>query len=181
MIAIADVNELNKICRKYLISQSGIDGSMVRNSLSLYGEELDQLLYKTTYDSVNPCQAIILFELSSRDSSSNVSMTETDDSVTEFKSYSMNIVIYGDASATIAATLIARLRTEAIRSALYAEGVYIERVTDDVSVNEFKNNVMWHRHDFKIDLTCKLSITQVSPDNAFASVEISKIIEEGDD
>lgn len=178
MIAITDINELNKICRKYLISQSSVGGEFVRNALSTYGETLDKLLYKTTYDGISPCETLILFELKARQSDSNKSMTEADDNVTIYKSYTLYVIIYGSNSATIANTLIARLRTAAIRSALYDEGVYIESVSDDESVNEFKNNVMWHRHDIKLNISCMMSVEQVSPDYAFESVKINEIIKE---
>ena len=77
--------------------------------------------------------------------------------------------------------LIARLRTQAVRQALYEEGVYIEEVKNDSSVNEFKNDVMWHRHDTEILISCKMSIKQVTPDEAFEKVDPVNTIYEGDE
>lgn len=177
MIAISDIKELEKICRKYLISQSQLSGEMVRNSLSTYGETLDKVLSKMIEASICPCDALILFELKSRHSNSDVSMTEVDESITIYKSYTLYIIIYGNDSATLATKLIARLRTEEIRSQLYEEGVYVEKVYNDDSLNEFKNNVMWHRHDFKLDISCMMSVEQTNVEAPFESANINQIIE----
>lgn len=160
MKAIADIIELEKIVRKYLISQSEVKSEYVRNSLSTYGETLDKLLFKQTYDTICECDELILFELQTRKSESDVSMTEADDSVTIYKSYTVHVIIYGRNSATVMTKLIARLRTENVRLALRSEGVYVEEVTNDESVNEFKNDVMWHRHDCEVRISCYMSVSQ---------------------
>lgn len=176
MIAISDINELNKIMRLVTIQQSELDGEMVRNSLSTYGEDLDKLLFKTTYNSICPCDILALFELISRDSSSNVSMTEEDDKVTAYKSYTFHVIFYGNDSATVATKYIARMRTELVRTALLDNGVYIEKVNDDKSLNEFKQGVMIHRHDVDVDISCMMSVEQVSTSIDFTEIDEPDII-----
>ena len=171
MITLTDINELNRIVRKYLISQSELSPERVRNALSTYGSTLDKLLQRQEYDSVCTCEELILFELRTRENEADVSITENDDTVTFNKSYAIYVIIYGDNSAMVMNKLISRLRTQAVRQALYAEGVYLEKVLNDRSINEFKNDVLWHRHDTEIHISCQMSITQVEEDSIFESVD----------
>jgi len=180
MITLTDVNELNKIVRKYLISQAELSPERVRNALSTYGSTLDKLLQRQEYDGVCTCEELMLFELRTRENDADVSMTENDDTVTFDKSYTIYVIIYGDDSAMVMNKLISRLRTQAVRQALYAEGVYLERVLNDTSINEFKNDVLWHRHDTEIHISCQMSITQVEQVNEFESVDPINTIYKGD-
>lgn len=61
------------------------------------------------------------------------------------------------------------------------EGVYIEEVKNDTSFNEFKNDVMWHRHDCEILISCMMSIKQITPDDTFESVDPIDTIYKGDE
>lgn len=181
MNTIADINELNKLVRNQLITQAELPSDRVRNALTTYGATLDKLLMKQEFDSVCPCEELMLFELRTCENDGDVSMTEVDDTVSFYKSYTLYIILYGDNSATVMNKLIARLRTQAVRQALYEEGVYIEEVKNDSSVNEFKNDVMWHRHDTEILISCKMSIKQVTPDEAFEKVDPVDAIYKGDE
>lgn len=181
MNTIANIDELNKLIRNQLIIQAELPSNRVRNALTTYGAMLDKLLTKQEFDSVCPCEELMLFELKTRENDADVSMTENEDaSISYYKSYSVYIILYGNNSATIMNKLIARLRTQAVRQALYEEGVYIEEVKNDLSINEFKNDVMWHRHDTEILISCKMSIKQVTPDNAFEKLNPVNIIIKGE-
>lgn len=180
MNAINDINELNKIVRTQLIAQSELPSDRVRNALSTYGEMLDKLLVREEFNGICTCDSLMLFELRTRENDGDVSMTEVNESVTFYKSYTMYVILYGDDSATIMNKLITRLRTQAVRQLLYEQGVYIEEVRNDTSMNEFKNDVMWHRHDVEILISCKMSITQATPDEAFEKIEPVDIINKGE-
>lgn len=175
MTAIIDINELNKIMRSYVMQQAELDSEFVRNSLSTYGETLDKLLVKQSYGSICPCDVLILFELVDRDSSNNKSMTEEDDSITMYASYTFKLIIYGSLAETIANKLTARMRTANVREHLDADGIYLERVSDAKSVNEFKNGAMLRRQDIDIDISCMMSIVQVSDADSFASIDQPEI------
>lgn len=177
--AFGNVNELNKELRTILMTQSGVDGQFVRNALSTFGETLDKLLFKQTYDTICPCDVLILFELRSRENETDVSMTERDDTVTYYKSYELYVIIYGDKAADVANMLIARMRTEAVRLRLLDLGIYLESVSNDTSLNEFKNNVMFNRHDIRFNISCRFSIAQVSSDYSMETGDID-LIELGD-
>lgn len=177
--AFSDINELNKELRSVLITQAEIDGQHVRNALSTFGETLDKLLFKQTYDTICPCDELILFELKSRRNDADASMTEADDSVTYYKSFELYIIIYGDNAANVMTKLIARLRTQAVRLQLIDSGIFLEKVGNDNSLNEFKNDVMFHRHDCSIDISCRFSIQQVSTDYTMDTADID-LIEQGD-
>lgn len=177
MNIITDINELNRLIRNQLMTQSELPSDRVRNALSTYGATLDKLLTKQEFDTICPCDELMLFELRTRENDADVSMTENKDTtISYYKSYLVYVILYGNNSATIMNKLIARLRTQAVRQALYEEGVYIEEVKNDSSVNEFKNDVMWHRHDTEILISCKMSIKQVTPDDVFETVSPVNII-----
>lgn len=170
MKTIDDINELNKIIRTHLVSQAEIASNNVRNALTTYGTDLDKLLEEKEYVGIGLTDALILFELRTNDNNADVSMTENDGDITFYKSYLIYVIIYGDDGKNVMNKLIARLRSQRIRQALYEDGVYLEKVTNDVSINEFKNNVMWLRNDFEIHISCQLRITQLSTDNDFESI-----------
>lgn len=167
MTTIKDINELNKIIRTQLVLQSEISSENVRNALTTYGATLDKLLRKDEFESICECDELMLFELRTRENDADVSMTESDDTVTFYKSYTVYIILYGLNSATMMNKLIARMRTQAVRQALHEQGVYLEKVNNDMSMNEFINDTLWHRHDVEILISCKMSIEQVSPNIDF--------------
>ena len=177
--AFANVNELNKELRTVLMTQAELDGQYVRNALSTFGETLDKLLFKQTYDSISPCDQLMLFELRSRQNKADVSMTEADDSVTFYKSYELYVIVYGENAADVMNKLIARLRTQAVRLQLIELGIFLEEVGNDNSLNEFKNNVMFHRHDCSVNISCRFSIEQVNSDYLMENGDID-LIAQGD-
>ena len=115
MNTIADINELNKLVRNQLITQAELPSDRVRNALTTYGATLDKLLTKQEFDSVCPCEELMLFELRTRENDGDVSMTEVDDTVSFYKSYTLYIILYGDNAATIMNKLIASCTASALR------------------------------------------------------------------
>lgn len=178
MIAIKDINELNKIIREQLIIQSELDSNRVRNALTTYGATLDKLLLKEEYESICKCDDLMLFELRTRENDSDVSMTEYDNDIIFYKSYTIYVILYGDNAATIMNKLIARMRSQIVRQTLYENGVYLQEMKNDISFNEFKNDTLWHRHDVEILISCKMNIEQIRADIDFENLNDIKIIKE---
>lgn len=159
-------------------------------------EEIDE-----TYDAITPCNTTMLFELEAKDSNSNVSMEDNkvndptalicsnslecdgavasdgnptlDTNITYYKMFSLKVIIYGNDSINLASKLVARFRSEATRNKLYADGVYLAEVSEQKTVNEFKNEMMWLRNDITIDIGIKQSIAQLTPEHTFADVDIT--------
>lgn len=182
MIAFQNVKELEKILRENLIIQSELKPERVRNSLSIYGTQLDKLLSEEIYGSIEQSDCLLLFELNSRESTSDVSMTETEDnddnSITYYKAFRLRVILYGDDSSDIALKLVARFRTEEVRSHLYEQGVYLEKISDPFKLNEFKNETMWIRNDIEIDIGCKFKIQPINLDSNFIDITELNIIQD---
>lgn len=161
MIAISNLNEVDKIIRKQLILQSEIEGDRVLNALSRYGTNLNQNVGSDIFDSISPSDIVILFEQMSRSSSSDGSFTDSDDSIVQYVSMSYHITVYGTSSATVAQKIRARFASEQCRSDLYNEGVYLERISSPQSINEYVNDGMWMRTDFDMNVSMEMKFKQV--------------------
>lgn len=166
--AISNIDELNKIIRNQLILQSKLDGSKVLNSVSSYGQNLDKLLQAAEYTSVVPSDNIILFELTTRTSDSDVSYM-LDDKIQYNKAYLVKVIIYGNDSSNIMNNLVGRFRTEKVRYSLQQEGVYLESIEPSGPLNEFKNDRMWIRNDCDINIYCRNEIDELNPSDDFES------------
>ena len=172
MKSLTDLKEINKILRTVIIAQSQLLSANVRNALSLHGEDLEKLIEGTVYNSYEVTDCFALFELKYRDSSNNISFTNTDqtnDPVTIQNSFAFQVMIYGNASPTTAALFTARMRTAKVRQDLMTQGVYIERVENPVSINEYINDSMWIRTDVVINISCEMLVQQVSNDYQVSS------------
>lgn len=176
MIALSNVNELNKILRNQLIKQSRLNSEQVLNALSIHGEDLDKLLEEQAYISIDRSDLLILFELQSRRNDSDVSMTNEDDSVTMYRSFNFRVIIYGNDSSSLANVLVSRFRTEAVRNELHYNGVYLERVNEPDILNEYKNNTMWLRNDIVLEISCKFNISQIDVENTFETLSKTEIL-----
>lgn len=170
MKTLSNINDIEKIVRKYLISQSQLESKFVRNSLSLHGEELEKLIFEQVFTSIDVSDCMILFELKSRDNSLDFSETEKDGSLSYYKSYTIYTIIYGDNSTNIANKLVTRFRTEKIRQSLQNDGVYLEKVSEPSKLNEYKNETMWIRNDIEIDIRCHIKIDQVEIDESYENI-----------
>lgn len=188
MKTISNINELNKILRNMLIEQSQLTPSMVLSSLSLHGTDLDKHLQQicslttlcgehnnSNYNSIERQDALMLFELESNTMLNDISITTEDDKLIYYRALVLKVILYGDGSNDIASNTIARLRSEAVREKLYGNGVYLESVSRPNVLNDFKNDTMWLRVDFDINLGCKLVIEQIDTPNTWLSLSELKI------
>lgn len=164
---IENFKELNKILRNLLIQQTGLPSENVLNGLSIYGAALEKRLQDQKYNSFEPSDSVIVFELALRNSSSDVNMTNDNDYITSYSSYSLNLVIYGNAASQVANLVWTRFQTESIRLVLQSYDIYLEDVSKPSSVNEFVNTTMWHRADLSINITCKTQVSQVEVPSSF--------------
>lgn len=163
-----NTNDLERNIRDLLIEQSGIDARFVRNSLSLYGSALDQSDYNNIWSSIQQEQSLVLFEISSRDSTNNMSESNDDNTILLYNSFQVHVIIYGLKARDLSGELIARLKTAYCRSWLSTRDIFLEEVSYPTSVNDFKNGSIWPRTDFDIDITCRFTIQPVYSESNFA-------------
>ena len=182
MMILSSTNELNKILRQVLITQSELDEERVLNALSLYGTELDKYLSDSIYESVDQNDTTLLFSLEARNSTSDVSIVNENevDNITYYKAFKLSLIIYGDNSNDTGIKLAARFRSENVRTQLYDKGIYVEEVTDPTILNEFKNDTIWIRTDLDINIGVEFNITPVNTDFDFENLTELKIIQKGE-
>ena len=98
-------------------------------------------------------------------------MSESSESLDEhidyYKSFTCKIIIYGAQSTNTAMKLSSRIRTQNVRTSLQQHGVYVESVSNLNRVQEFKNNVIWLRTDFDIDIRVQFKVLPVTTDSSF--------------
>lgn len=176
MKTLQNVDAIEKVMRAQLIAQSEVNQKFVRNSLSIHGEALEKLLEEQIYSSISTNDAMILFEFRDRLTDSDGSETNEDGSISYYKSYKLYVIIYGDNSTNIANNIVARFRTEAVRLALRDEGIYLEQISEASKINEYKNETMWLRNDIEIDISCQLSISQITNENYFDKLNSLELI-----
>lgn len=174
MITFTSINELNKYLRNMLIEQSGLSSDRVLNSLSLNGTDLDKKISSADeeYNSIEIDNTTLLFELLTRASNNNSSedalpIGTAQSKIIYNRAFRMHIILYGDSSPDLANTLVARIRSENVRVQMYNQGVFIETVDDPESINEYKNEMMWLRTDFNIDIDVEFNISQITADNNY--------------
>ena len=183
MNAMASIKDLQKELRTCLISQSGLTGDFIRNSLSLYGEDLQKalnnLLQPDEYTSITGSDTMILFKLS-LDSEVDIHasfINDKDESkIYYYKSFEYFLYIYGDSSDDIALKLKARLRSQAVRDALQEKGIHIISIENPEQVNEYINDVMWKRCDLSIKLGCKFIINPIATDYDINQINKMEVI-----
>ena len=205
MKTTTNINDVIVKIRNTLISQSQLPSDRVLNSLSLRGTELDELLSENEeiYNGISILNTTLLFELRSIQSNSNVSMEEgdiynssdlmcsdstirdpnticgdtiIDRSITYYKMYELYIIIYGENGLDTAIKLASRMRSQEVRSNLYMDGIYIEKVSDPNMINEFKNDTMWLRNDISINLGLKFAIDPTSLPSEYKNINSINII-----
>lgn len=184
---LTQVKDLVKIIRDELITQSELPSNSVLNALSLYGTDLTKKVGQTgqTYEGISQTDTTLLFELTSKSSTSDVSedvevIVQEQNQLLIEKMFRVHIIIYGSSSSDVAMKIVARLRSENARVHLYDQGVYLSDVSDIHIMNEFKNNKMWLRNDFDIDIAAQFNISQVIDDDMYIGLGDFKIIKEGD-
>ena len=169
MIDLKNVNDIEVIIRNMLITQSELNEQFVRNSLSLYGTGLNEEVAEDIFDSITDNNCLVLFELNVKNGNFDISET-IKDVIKIYKTYNVHIIIYGNNSNTLANILAARIRSEKVRMTLEEQGVYLEFVDEVQSVHEFKNDVLWLRTDFDMQIACEMSIKQVGENDTFDSI-----------
>lgn len=162
MTQITSYNELNKIIRNQLLAQSQLDSTRVLNALSIHGDYLDKLISQQEYTSITVDDSILLFELTSRDNSSDISMTDANDNIIYDTSWAIKVTMYGTQTSNLARVIAARFRSELVRNTLQEQGIYVESVSNVTTLNEYKNETMWLRNDFEINISCESTIQQIS-------------------
>lgn len=178
MISINNLTEVDRIIRECLIEQTDIKADLIRNSLSQYGTMMNVNSKYSIFESVTPDDLIILFEPSLRSSNSNVSFAEDDESISSYVAMNYHLFIYGNSSASAAAELKSRLESESSRYSLYDQGVYLENVSECMSVNEYDNGVLWMRTDLDINISVQLNISPKTPSHDYSMPDINIIIKE---
>lgn len=179
MISVSSSKELEKIIRLQLITQSELPGKKILNSLDVYGQNLNKNIDSNVFDSYSPSDEVIIFELFSRPSSSDISFTEEiDENISYYKTYELRLYIYGNTSTDLANKIAARFRTQLVRESLLQNGVYLEKIEEPNKINEFINNVLWIRNDVSILISCKFTIPQIKTDTSFETLNELKIIKE---
>lgn len=164
-----NVNNIPKIIRELLIQQSGLGEKYVRNALSMYGSYMDHSFNETIWTSITPDQSLIFFEISDRDNDSDMSEKQSDGYFHIFSSYQVHVIIYGDNAENLCNTLLARIRGEVCRDWLLSQDVYLEKISNATSVNDYKNGVLWERNDFDLDISAEIKIAPVMNDYTFSS------------
>lgn len=172
---IPNTNEIDRLIRAELITQSELDGNFVRNALSEYGTDLDKNRIDLVFESLEVSDCCILFETQSNSNTDDISLTEEDDTITYYKSFKIKIITYGDISDEITPKLVARFRSERVRNKLYDEGIHIESVSNPIQLDEFVNGVIWSRWDFEIEISVRFEINQISTYSDFNSLNELKI------
>lgn len=173
--AMSNVDNINKIIRTCIIQNSNVSAEFVRNALSGSGPRLDKHKSGDIFETIEHDDILIIFELQARNNNNDMSETDENDIIRHYQSFTINIIIYGDSSHSSATILVSRMRTEFVRNTLYEQGVHIENVSNTTSVNEFKNDTMWMRTDFSIDITCRFEIEQATVYEDFDSAKIITI------
>lgn len=176
MKTMRSTEDLEEILRSVLIIQSELNEEQVLNSLSIHGEDLDKLFEEQVYVSIDRTDALLLFELVGRNSTSDVSDEEDDtNDILTYRSFSLRCIIYGNASQDIATKIVSRLRTKFVIEQVQSLGIYLETISDITSVNEYKNETMWQRADFMIDISCQFKIEKISTEYDMTSIDVDKI------
>lgn len=168
MTTISDLHTVDNIIRNQLILQSNIDADFVRNAASIYGTTLDKNIDDDIFNSITINNTLILFYTYARESSNNITQTKTDDKIRIYTSFRVHVIIYGSNSQNLAHIMIGRLRTQKARNDLQNEGIYLDYVSHTVTIQEYKNNVLWPRNDFDINISCEMDIAQITDATQFA-------------
>lgn len=170
--------ELDKIIRNVLIEQSELNSKRVLNALSVRGQNLSKFITENSYMSYNLSDIVIIFEISSNQSSkSNVVMEEDDDTITDYSSFYVKILIYGNKSSYIANKLKSRLLSRKVIDNLQYEGIHVETVSNPEPMREWLNETLWIRNDITMEISCRESFEKVSLDYYMNDLSVLQIKE----
>lgn len=156
--------QIDAIIRQQLILQSDVNEKLIKNLASLYGVSFDKNEVDKIFESISTSEIVIFFITEKSPNENDVSMTNDDSTITQFSSYDVKVIIYGDKAISTTVNLISRLRTSKVRQTLYEKGVHLASIEEEQSIHEFKNNVNWLRSGFTIHINCEHLIRQISDD-----------------
>lgn len=160
---IENFNNLISTFRMMLIKQSELESNRVLNANSVRGQDLSKLTNNNIYTSYKTDDLVMLFEFFENSNDSNVSFT-LDDTINQYTSYKVKLIIYGNTSGILANKLKSRLLSSKVQNDLYEFGIYIESISDLETVNEFINNTYWNRCDINININCRYEYSQIDTD-----------------
>lgn len=174
MTYFSSIKDLTIFLRKQIIRQSCLKDEFVRNVLSRHGVDLDKTVNNSVLEALDKNDLCLFFELSTRSSSSNVTMT-IDDEVAVYQSFRFHCICYGTDSTMLMSKLKGRLLTEQSLDLCQANGVYIESISNIESINDFINETMIFRSDFDINLTCAFKFPQIDETQYFTEISSLKV------
>ena len=174
---IENLMDLDKYIREELILQSGLEGNRVLNAISVRGQDLEKLVDEKIYMSYNLRDCVIIFEVVlDSNSSDNVSMTEEDESITDYSAFDVKVILYGNKGNILCHKIKSRFLTEEVRQNLWNKGIQVIEISNIETVNEFINNTIWPRCDFDIKIGCRLNFEKVTSNNDFEKLNDIEVI-----
>lgn len=174
---LQSIDDINVVIRRFLIRQSEVNEHFVRDAKTLFGPSLDKSEDSVIFESIEHEDVMILFELHARKSDSDITQTLEDGSIISYKSFVVHIIIYGDDSATVAEKLVARFRTQKVRSDLQSNAIHLEEISEITELQEFKASTIWERNDFDINISCNLIFSQINDDYEVASLSSLEVVD----
>ena len=179
MIPAITFEDIIKVIGNEILEQTNIRRDMFKNVTGVRGSSLAKKLSDTELGSINLNDTFIVFELNEdEDTSNNVTINESDDTVNLFTAYNFFLKIYGNKCHTVAQQILTRLRSRLVSFRLRGRGVLLTEVTFPVNQNEFINNTLWPRCDLTIKLRVRHNISLVKPEGEFSDENCQIIIDE---
>lgn len=159
---IENMQDIDKVIGNILLKQSGLNRQNIVNGLSVRGSELSKFITETVKQSYDLTDVVIIFERMALDEgNTNIGETESDDSIRESIAEKISINIYGNQSFAMAKTLKARFESEKVREDLLNSGIHLMQVTNVDTLNEFMNEMLWHRASFDLEIAYEISVNQI--------------------
>lgn len=157
--------DIDKQIKKILEIQGELPSNRVLNAISIRGQDLSKLIEGKIYESYDVSDLFIIFEkVFNPSSTDNVSMTENDGSITNYLSFYIKVLIYGNNSNNVASKIKSRLLTSKVRNDLDFKGIHIFSISNPESMTEFINNTLWIRTDLTLNISCRQIVSQVEED-----------------
>lgn len=170
---LVDYDELIRITCEQLTILSELKPEFVRNALTEYGASLDQHLGNTIYEAFDK-RAVLLFNIKPSDDINLITKSAEDDTILlQIASYTIHLCCYGEFAQMTLRKLIINLHSYEAKLNLYAAGIWFIKNSNLVSIQEYKNNVMYDRYDVDLTIACIYKFIMTFPDNYADNGEIS--------
>lgn len=170
MKQITSVEEIEAVISAALIAASGLQVNQVVNANSSLGPYLSK--DGSQLSSIRNDEQFIVFDVHSRESDDTISETYSEEQLTA--SYTAHIIVYGETGTVLASKVAGQFRTDKTKLDLRRSGLYVEAVSNPQLIHEIKNETVWSRNDFDIDVSVYLSFESAS-DAEFESIKIQSI------